>query len=81
MRVQGVGIKGGKPSARSDFPQRGTVLKHAIGMSEETFYNIARWSMLVLLIAINIPPVRQLLGVIMALVSWPFAGLFSAIAG
>ena len=59
----------------------GTVLKHAVGMSEETFYNIARWSMLVLLIAINIPPVRQALGIIMALVSWPFAALFSAIAG
>ena len=59
----------------------GTVLKHAVGMSEETFFNIARWSMLVLLIAINIPPVRQLLGLAMGLVSWPFATLFQAIAG
>ena len=59
----------------------GTVLKHAVGMSEETFFNIARWSMLVLLIAINIPPVRQLLGLVMDLVSWPFAALFQAIAG
>ena len=59
----------------------GTVLKHAVGMSEETFFNIARWSMLVLLIAINIPPVRQLLGLAMGLVSWPFASLFQAIAG
>jgi hypothetical protein len=37
--------------------------------------------MLVLLIAINIPPVRQLLGLVMGLVSWPFAALFQAIAG
>ncbi|MBC7368820.1 MAG: site-2 protease family protein [Undibacterium sp.] len=59
----------------------GTVLKHAIGMSEEMFYNISRWSMLVLLIAINIPPIRHLLGVVMALVSWPFAILFQMIAG
>lgn len=59
----------------------GTVLKHAIGMSEETFYSISRWSTLVLLIAINIPPVRQLLGLVMQVVSLPFALLFQAIVG
>jgi hypothetical protein len=50
-------------------------------MSEEMFYNISRWSMIVLLIAINIPPIRQLLGMIMAIVSWPFAMLFQLVAG
>jgi Zn-dependent protease len=59
----------------------GVLMRHAVGMSEETFYNISRWSMLVLLIAINIPPIRQLLGSVMAIVSWPFAMLFQLIAG
>ena len=59
----------------------GVLLRHAVGMSEEMFYNLSRWSMIVLLIAINIPPIRQLLGVIMAIVSWPFAMLFQLVAG
>ena len=59
----------------------GVLMRHAVGMSEEMFYNISRWSMIVLLIAINIPPIRQLLGMIMAIVSWPFAMLFQLVAG
>jgi Zn-dependent protease len=59
----------------------GVLMRHAVGMSEEMFYNISRWSMIVLLIAINIPPIRQLLGMIMAIVRWPFAMLFQLVAG
>ncbi len=59
----------------------GNLMRHAVGMSEETYLNIGRWSFLVLLIAINLPPVRALLGMVMGVVSWPFVVLFQAIAG
>jgi len=59
----------------------GNLMRHAVGMSEETYLNIGRWSFLVLLIAINLPPVRALLGTVMGVVSWPFVVLFQAIAG
>lgn len=59
----------------------GNLMRHVVGMSEETYLNIGRWSFLVLLIAINLPPVRALLGMVMGVVSWPFVVLFQAIAG
>ena len=57
------------------------VLRHAIGMSEETFYGIARWSFLILIVAINLPPVQAVLGFVIALVASPFVLLFNALAG
>jgi Zn-dependent protease len=63
-------------------PLPGAMLARHWGfISEERFWQVARWSGLVFMLAINIPPVRQLLGLAMGLVSWPFASLFQAIAG
>jgi Zn-dependent protease len=59
----------------------GQIMRHAVGMREETFYNISRWSFLIILVAINIPAVRMLLGVVMGVVSWPMMMIFRALAG
>lgn len=56
------------------------VLRHAVGMTEETFYGIARWSFLIIIVAINIPIFRALLGAAMNLVSWPIMLVYHAIA-
>lgn len=58
----------------------GQVLRHAVGMSEETFYNISRWSFLIIIIAINIPGFRVLLGAVMGIVSWPMMLLYEKLA-
>ena len=39
----------------------GTVLRHAVGMTEETYYNLCRWSGILLLVVINIGPTRALI--------------------
>lgn len=57
------------------------LMKHATGMSDETFINISRWSFLVLIIAINLPPVRAVLGFVMGVVGLPFVLLFNVVAG
>ncbi|MCF7688916.1 MAG: site-2 protease family protein [Cephaloticoccus sp.] len=59
----------------------GQVMRHMTNMSEETFYNISRWSFFIILIAINIPAFRMLLGAVMAVVSWPMMMIYSALAG
>ncbi len=56
------------------------VLRHFGVISEELFWQIARWSGLVFLIAINLPPIRKLLGVLISAAAWPFASLYEAIA-
>lgn len=58
----------------------GVLLKHAVGMAEETYFRIAQWSWLVLLIAINIPFVQRVLMAIMALASYPFRIVYVLIA-
>jgi Zn-dependent protease len=58
----------------------GTVMKHAVGMSDETYFRIAQWSWLVLLVAINLPPVQYGLRFIMGLVSLPFVMIFQMLA-
>lgn len=58
----------------------GQVLRHAVGMTEETFYNIARWSFLIIIIAINIPGFRLLLGTVMGIVSWPMMLIYERLA-
>ena len=59
----------------------GTLMKHAVGMSDEMFMRLAQWSWLVLLVAINVPAVRYLLGVLISLVSTPFVWVFQLVAG
>lgn len=56
------------------------VLRHFGFISEERFWQIARWSGLVFMIAINLPPVRKVLSFLIALVALPFASLYEAIA-
>jgi Zn-dependent protease len=57
------------------------VMRHVVGMSEETFHRISQWSFLVLIIAINMPPVRAVLTFVVGAVSVPFVLLFNVIAG
>lgn len=59
----------------------GTLMKHATGMTDETYFRIAQWSWIILLVAINIPAVRYLLSVIIGLVSVPFVLVFNLVAG
>lgn len=59
----------------------GQVLRHAVNMTEETFYGIARWSFLIIIIAINIPAFRLLLGAVMGIVSWPMLQIYRLLAG
>jgi Zn-dependent protease len=59
----------------------GTLLKHATGMSDETYYRLAQWSWIVLLVAINIPSVRYLLSVLINIFSLPFVWVFQLFAG
>lgn len=57
------------------------VMRHAVGMSEETFINLSRWSFLILIVAINLPPVRSVLFFTMGAVASPFLLLFKVIWG
>ncbi len=59
----------------------GRIMRHVVGMSEETFHNLARWSFLIIIVAINLPPFRMLLGVAMGVVSLPFMLIYRALAG
>jgi len=38
------------------------LLKHAVGMRDETYFNFARWGFLILIVLINIPAFRQVFG-------------------
>jgi Zn-dependent protease len=58
----------------------GTLLKYGTGMTEETYYRIAQWSWIVLLIAIQLPPVRAVLGFLIGLVSIPFSLIYGLLA-
>jgi len=57
----------------------GTLLRYATGMTEETYFNIARWSGLVMLFAINIEAVRAGIGMLFMLACVPYAYLCDAI--
>jgi Zn-dependent protease len=55
------------------------LMRYAVGMSEETFMNLSRWSFIVLIVAINVPPVRTALSIAIGLVAYPFFALYGAI--
>jgi len=59
----------------------GRVMRHIAGMTEETFHNLSRWSFLIIIIAINIPAFRMLLGAVMGIVGAPFLLIFRLLAG
>ncbi|MEO7412513.1 MAG: site-2 protease family protein [Opitutaceae bacterium] len=58
----------------------GMLLRHLGVISEERFWQIARWGSLIFLVAINIPIVRGVLAVLIGLVQLPFVMLFQRIA-
>ncbi len=57
------------------------LLRHAAGMSDETYHGLARWGFVILIVAINLPPFRAALGVVINLAAGPFLLLFKAAAG
>jgi Zn-dependent protease len=59
----------------------GRVMRHIAGMTEETFINKSRRSFLIILIAINIPAFRMVLGAVMGIVAAPFLLIYRLIAG
>jgi Zn-dependent protease len=57
------------------------VLKHAIGMSEETYMRIAAWGFVILLVLINLGPFRAVISTAMLALTGLFARLATLIAG
>jgi Zn-dependent protease len=49
-----------------------TLLRRVVGMSEETYFNLARWSGIVLLLVINIPFTQRMIGAAVVLTCVPF---------
>jgi len=58
----------------------GGLLRHLGYISEETYFNIARWSGLVLIILINLKPFAMLFAILQGLVALPFVMILEAIA-
>jgi len=54
----------------------GQVMRHVVGMREETFRAISRWSFLIILVAINIPALRLLLVLAVSVVAEPMMRLY-----
>jgi Zn-dependent protease len=50
----------------------GTLLKYAMGMSEEAYLNIARWSGIVMLVLVNVSATRLLIGYLVAYSCHPY---------
>ena len=57
------------------------LLKHAVGMRDETYLNYARWGFLILIILINIPAFRQVFGAAIYLSAEFFYQLMLLIVG
>lgn len=57
------------------------VLRHAVGMSEETYFKFSRWGFLVLILCLQLQPVRFALSFAIGLVGTPFVLLFNRLAG
>lgn len=55
------------------------VMRYVVGMSEETFINLSRWSFLILMVGINLPPIRAALGLVMQACSVPFLIVYNAL--
>jgi Zn-dependent protease len=52
-----------------------SILRRLVGMSEETYFSISRWSGLVMLIVINLSVTQQLIGLFVAEACVPYARL------
>jgi Zn-dependent protease len=57
-----------------------TILRRLVGMSEETYYGIARWSGVILLLMINLRPTQYLIAVAVDFACIPYALLWHAIS-
>lgn len=57
----------------------GTLLRYATGMTEQTYFAIAKWSGLALLFAINIDAFRRMITLLFALACLPYAYICQAI--
>ncbi len=58
----------------------GMLLRHFGLISEEAFWSISRWSGIVLLIMFNLPPVRMVIGLGVAIITAPFRVILGALA-
>jgi Zn-dependent protease len=58
----------------------GVLLRYWGIISEETFWSISRWGGIVLLIAFNLPPVRVLIGALVAFIASPFLAILQIVA-
>lgn len=57
----------------------GQILRRVIGMTDETFVSISRWSFLALLLVLNVDAFRLVLMRLMALVAYPFLTIYGLI--
>jgi len=48
------------------------LLRHAVGMTEQTFLTLARWSPLILILLVNFNGFTRALGMVIGLVAYPF---------
>jgi Zn-dependent protease len=57
----------------------GNIMRHLVGMKEETYLKLAQWSFFLFLGLMFLPPVRLLLAYAMGITIWPFLALLSLI--
>lgn len=55
------------------------VMRHAVGMREETYIRLSRYGFIILMVLINIPQFRQLMGMAIFYTALPFFYAFEAI--
>ena len=55
----------------------GNIMRHLVGMRDETYLRLAQWSFFIFLGLMMVPPVRALLGFAMGVTVWPFALLLN----
>ncbi len=58
----------------------GVLLKHLVGMSEETFHKISQWSLLVWLLLISIPAIQWVFVKVLMIFMLPFSIIYTLLA-
>ena len=59
----------------------GNIMRHLVGMKEETYLRLAQYSFFIFLGLMFLPPVRALLALAMGVTVWPFATLLNLLGG